>query len=275
MAKLFTVDAALCKKDGSCAKECPALLITQDNDDRLPTPIDRAERMCINCGHCAAICKTGAFKLNHVASEQFPLVDQEQIPTPAQAKTFLTGRRSIRAYQKQPVEQAKIAEIIDIARYAPSAVNIQPVQWLAIMDPQEVRRLTEIIVDWMRQVMAEQPEVARNTGMKPMVLDWEKGVDRICRSAPHIVVAHGPEADGSAQSACTIALAYLELAAFANGLGACWAGYFHSATAVYPPMGEALALPEGNKCYGAMLVGYPQHKFHRLPPRKEASIIWR
>ena len=275
MGKLFTVDAEKCRKDGACAKECPLLLISMDNEDKLPEPVENAEKQCIKCGHCASICRFGALKFSGSTPEQYPLVDLTQLPTAEQTKLLLTTRRSIRVYRKQPVEQVKLAEIIDAARYAPSGVNTQPVHWLVIMDPQEVRRLTEMVIGWMRLVITEQPDLARNMNMKQMVEDWDKGIDRICRNAPHVIVAHAPEAVGSSPSSCTIALTYLELAAYANGLGACWAGFFHSATTFYPPMAEALNLPAGHKCYGAMLLGYPQYKFHRLPPRKEASIIWK
>ena len=275
MEKLFTVDAEKCKKDGTCAKVCPLQLITLDNADKLPEPVGKAERQCINCGQCSAVCPKDALILRGLSPEQFPVVDYRQLPSEAQAKLFLTARRSVRVYKNQPVEQSKLAEIIDTARYAPSGVNSQPVHWLAVLEPQEVKRLAGLVIDWMRQIIVEQPEMARSFNMKRMVEEWEKGTDRICRNAPHVIVAHAPESVGSSQSSCTIALTYLELAAFANGLGACWAGFFHTATMLYQPMAEALKLPEGHKCFGAMLVGYPQYRYHRLPPRKEANITWR
>ena len=40
-------------------------------------------------------------------------------------------------------------------------------------------------------------------------------------------------------------------------------------------IGIALALPAGHQCFGAMMVGYPQHRYHRLPTRKTPNITWR
>jgi nitroreductase len=79
----------------------------------------------------------------------------------------------------------------------------------------------------------------------------------------------------SAQPACIIALTYLELAATAHGLGACWAGYFNAAATVYPPMMEALALPKDHQSFGTLMVGYPKYHYQRLPLRKEPKISWR
>jgi hypothetical protein len=40
-------------------------------------------------------------------------------------------------------------------------------------------------------------------------------------------------------------------------------------------MQKALALPEDHISFGAMMIGYPKYKYHRLPLRKEPQIIWR
>ena len=95
------------------------------------------------------------------------------------------------------------------------------------------------------------------------------------RIGPHVVVAHSQKQERSAPAAGTIALAHLELAAPSFGLGACWAGYFNAAANLWPPMLEALNLPEGHVSFGAMMVGYPKYKYQRLPLRNEAKIIWR
>lgn len=270
---LFAVDPQKCKHDGICVAVCPQKLIAIN--DQLPAPIERAEKQCINCGHCVAACPHGALTLNTMTPGECIEVNRKLLPSAEQVKHFLTARRSNRVYKNQPVERAILADIIDTARYAPTGVNLQPVNWLVIEDTSEVNRLAGLVIDWMRFVVKEEPEKARSLGMKRLVDNWDSGVDRICRGAPHVIVAHAAEAIISAQQSCTIALTYLELAALANGLGACWAGYFYAAANFYPPMKNALALPEGHQCFGAMLVGYPQYQYYRIPSRKKAAIIWR
>ena len=73
----------------------------------------------------------------------------------------------------------------------------------------------------------------------------------------------------------TIALTFLDLAAPTVGLGACWAGFFMMAAAQSPRLQEALALPEGHACCGALMIGYPKYGYHRLPTRKEPAVSWR
>ena len=272
---LFTINNTKCKRDGICAEECPMGIIVFRGGDALPSPVPGADKLCINCGHCVAVCPHGAFSLEVMNTEDCLPVQSELLPGPEQVKHFLASRRSIRTYKKQPVERAVLAKLIDTARYAPSGHNMQPVHWMVIEDPNEVKGLSALVVDWMRFVIKERPEFAQALHMDRVVGSWEKGEDRITRGAPHVVVAYGLENLPIAQSACTIALTYLELATYSLGLGACWAGYFSVAAAFYPPMAQALALPEGHQCYGAMMIGYPKHRYHRVPTRKEPAVTWR
>ena len=271
---LFSIDESKCKRDGVCVADCPLQLIQITGED-FPSPIEGAEQFCINCGHCVAICPHGALALKTMNPEECFPVTKEALPTPDQAKLLLTARRSIRTYKKQPVDRKVLNELIKIACYAPSGHNVQPVNWLVIEDPGEVQRLAGLVVDWMRFMMEAQPELARSFHFERVSKAWDIGLDNVCRSAPHIIVTHAPKENPLAQTSCTIALTYLELAAFGLGLGACWAGYFHLASLFYPPMSQALNLPEGHQCFGAMMVGYPQYHYHRVPKRNEAAITWR
>src|SRR5208283_3920089 len=110
-------------------------------------------------------------------------------------------------------------------------------------------------IDWLRSLLKETPDHALTMRMDRIVEAWDKGINRICRNAPHLIVAHGLSTLPASQSSCTIALAYLELAATSFGLGTCWAGYFNNAANFYPPLFKALALPQDNLPYGAMMIG--------------------
>ncbi|MDH3567247.1 MAG: nitroreductase family protein, partial [Desulfobacteraceae bacterium] len=111
--------------------------------------------------------------------------------------------------------------------------------------------------------------------LNQVVSFWEGGNDPICRNAPSVIVTHAHKDDGTAPTACTIALTYLELAASSFDLGACWAGYFNAAATFWPPMQKELGFPEGNVNFGSMMVGYPKFKYQRLPLRNDAEIMWR
>ena len=191
--------------------------------------------MCIKCGHCLAACPHGALSLQGMDVRDALPIRQESGLNPEQAAQFLRTRRSVRVYKDEPVPRELLAKVIDIARYAPSGRNSQPVEWLVIQDAKEVHRLAGLAIDWWRTLTREQLEQAGMIEYARLPEEWDRGIDHICRKAPHLIIAHGLPST-SVQTSCIIALTYLELAAFANGLGACWAGLLHRAIMQYAPL---------------------------------------
>ncbi len=55
----------------------------------------------------------------------------------------IKGRRSIRAFKSQNVSAEIIEKLIDAARWAPSAGNIQPWEFIIVRKPEIKRRLAE------------------------------------------------------------------------------------------------------------------------------------
>ncbi len=271
---LLTVDQEKCKQDRICLAVCPAKIIEFKTKEAFPTLINGGEELCIRCGHCVAVCPHGAMSHEIMKSEACTPIKDEWLVGPEQMEHSLRARRSIRVYKKKEVEHALLTRLVNIARFAPSGHNMQPVNWLVIYDRDDVRKMSGFVIEWMRHLIKEESPLAATLHMDRVVAAWEDGIDRICRDAPHVIVAYAPEDNRAAPQACTIALTYLELASASHKLGACWAGYFNAAANLWPPMQKALRLPDGHVSFGAMMMGYPKFKYHRLPLRNEAKMAW-
>jgi nitroreductase len=124
-------------------------------------------------------------------------------------------------------------------------------------------------------MIKEAPALAGTFDFDRVVALWDGGKDQICRNAPHLIIVHAAENAPWAQVDCILALAYAELIALPLGLGTTWAGFVMAATTFYPPLIETLNLPEGHKCFGVMMVGYPKLKFVRMPLRNPPAVAWR
>ncbi len=270
---LFEVDQDKCNKDGICAAECPLKIIDMKATG-MPAPVSGADTLCINCGHCVAVCPAGALSHRYLKPEDCLPLNKEWMLSPEQVEHFLRCRRSIRNYKKQPVDRAVIERLIHIARYAPSGHNRQPVKWQVIYEADDVRRLSGLVIDWMRFMIDKQPGIAAMMHFDLVVGAWALGVDTVSRGAPHLVLVNAEAADISAQSACTIAMTCFELAVMAFGLGACWNGFFNAAAMQWKPLKEALGLEKGQVNFGAMMLGYPKFKYHRMPERNAPEIRW-
>jgi nitroreductase/NAD-dependent dihydropyrimidine dehydrogenase PreA subunit len=271
----FTIDQEKCKRDGICAAECPARIIQINSPKDYPTPTADFERYCIVCGHCVTVCPSGAFSLDRLGPEDCPPIRQELSLSAAQAEQFLRSRRSVRSYLDRSVERDKLEKLLEIASLAPSARNMQPWHWLVIEDSNELRRLAGLVIEWMCAFIEQDPELAGNLGFPRVVASWEAGEDRICRGAPHLIVAHADKDWRYGPEDCALALSHLDLFAPCLGLGTCWAGFFYTAANAYPPLFMALGAPSEHKVYGAMMIGYPRFKYHRLPLRKPPRVTWK
>jgi nitroreductase len=270
---LFVVDPALCQADGICVAECPTRIIELAPGEATPRVPAEVEEFCRNCGHCVAVCPRGAVSLPAMRPGQLPRVRPDWSLGREQVGHFLRSRRSIRTYTAKPVNRETLANLIDLARFAPTASNRQPVRWVVLYEATEVRRAAGLVVDWMRAGLSSQAPAVRRSNERFISL-WESSLDVICRGAPHLIVACGPEDLPAAATDCAIALTYLELAAPSFGLGACWAGYVVAAARQWQPLQEALRLPEGHIVCGAMMIGHPRYRYYRLPLRNEARITW-
>jgi nitroreductase/NAD-dependent dihydropyrimidine dehydrogenase PreA subunit len=269
------INPALCTRDGLCVAECPLHLLELKTGAAVPTLVEGAQARCLRCGHCVAVCPHQALAMLDQKPEDFPPVDPAAPLDLETAERFLRSRRSIRVYQNREIEKGKLDKLLDLARYAPTGGNSQLIKYLVFSSREQVRDVAGEVVAMMRSLGQSNAALSEKYRWPRLIQAWEAGIDGITRNAPVLVCAYAPQAYNLAVVDATIALTYLDLAAPSLGLGTCWAGYVMLALAQWPPLQQKLALPEGQVCYGAMMIGYPKHKYYRLPVRQPADVEWR
>ena len=145
----------------------------------------------------------------------------------------IKNRYSVRAYKPVPVEDEKINEILEAARLAPTACNLQPFKFIVVHTKGKEEELTRIYRgSWFSQA--------------PLV---------ICAC---VVESEGwVRKDGANYSFIDLAIAvdHLVLAATDLGLGTCWVGAFDVKAAR-----EVLKLPDDIEPVIFIPLGYPDDK---------------
>ena len=270
---LLTIDTEKCTRCCLCVGDCPMRI--HDLTDEGPVLRAQNEELCIACGHCVVVCPHGALDLGPIKARACPDLDEALSFGPRETEQFLRSRRSIRQYKETRVEPETLSRLIRLATFAPSGHNSQPLHWLVLSGEAEVRAMASGVLDWMRHLEKAHPKTFALLHMDQVLKAAARGEDRVLRNAPHLVVVYAPNDNRFAPVASATALAYLELAAPSLGLGTCWAGYFAAAVKAFPPLAEALALPEGHEIHGAAMVGYPAVRYVKVPLRREPKIDWR
>jgi len=272
---IFEVDKKTCRGDGKCVEICPAGILRMNEKERVPEFIPGGEELCINCGHCFAFCPPGSIRLAGMGAADALRFDHSQLPGSDQLEMLLKGRRSIRTYKDDPVPGETIEKLLDLARYAPSGINRQPVNWAVISGKEKVREISGLVISWMEGLLDSGSQMAASLRFDRLVEAWKSGEDRICRRAPCLVIAYGLKDDVLAAQSCLISGTYLELAAFGSGLGACWAGYVNLAINESPEVRKSAGLSSRAAAGAVMMLGCPKYRYSRIPSRKPAKALWK
>ena len=232
------------------------------------------ESACISCGHCVAVCPTGAISVGSITPATSLEIKPDLTASIEEAEQIIRSRRSIRVYKNNFVPEEKIKKLIDIACHAPTASNSQLISWSVINSPEKVHEIARLVIEFFRTQMREGNSDNGRYRFEGLIAAWDGGHDMILRSAPALIIAHAPESHRFAAVDGSIALTCFDIAAPSLGLGACWAGFFMAAASLSPEIRKAVGIPEGNLCAGALMLGEPKFSYYRCPPRKQTNINW-
>ena len=165
-------------------------------------------------------------------------------------KELAQRRYSCRSYLSRQVEDEKIVHVLETARLAPSAKNLQPWHFVVIQEPESLTRIRSCYAgEWLE-------------------------------SAPMIIVACGDHkaawyrADGKNHTDIDVAIAidHLTLAAVDIGLATCWICNFDVIKCA-----KILQLPEGVEPLAMIPLGYPADQpdteRHHIKRKKLDEII--
>jgi nitroreductase/NAD-dependent dihydropyrimidine dehydrogenase PreA subunit len=274
MMDIIQINRDTCSRCGICALVCgPGVIhFTRNN---FPRPALDAEEECLRCSHCVIACPTGSLMHREIPLEQCGPLPQIPAITAEQCQYLLQSRRSVRVYNKKKVSRVVITRLIEMMRYTPTGHNNQSLQWLVIDSREELERIRNAGIEWLRWNIRKPRKSAPPINYSRILQHEENGYDELFRHTPVIIIAHGDKNNPLGVMEGSIALAYLNLAADVMGLGCCWCGFMSFMAGSFAPMQQCLKLPAGNKLYACMLLGYPRVGYYRLPLRRQPHIDWR
>ena len=139
-------------------------------------------------------------------------------------------RYSVRSYQKRPVEKEKLETILQAARLAPSAKNIQEWRFIVVQDTDTRKKL---------RVAANNQAFV---GEAPVVIVCCTAISDYVMRCGHLAYPID----------VAIAMEHMALQAVEEGLGTCWVGSFYE-----DQVKTILAIPATARVVELLTLGYP------------------
>lgn len=153
----------------------------------------------------------------------------------------LTRRRSVRSFSAKPVPSALIEKLIEAARFAPTARNIQPWEFIAVTG---------------KGMLQELSALAPN--------------GRFIADAACCIAVFCQETKYYLEDGCAATVNILT-AAHALGLGACWVA--GDKKDYCPKVAQMLAVPQGYKLVSLIAIGYPAENSGDPPKRPLSELL--
>jgi nitroreductase len=182
----------------------------------------------------------------------------------------ISGRRSIREYRNQAIDEKTIHRLIAAATQAPNAVNQQPWTFTVVRDQALLDQVSQAAKTHMVATMpAEMAPGARAAHFRTMLGD---PAFQIFYHAPVLILIAGNAPGPWIVEDCALAAENLMLMAYSLGLGSCWIGFAQSY--LNTPAGkQALGLLESSVPVAPIIVGKPRAAVAAVA-RKEPEVRW-
>ncbi len=284
------VDAKACLQCGACVQVCAIARVFEIRDG---SSVAVRPEACWGCGQCVSVCPVDAIDHDEFPFEKCPLINRGREPTAEQLTALLRARRSTRTFAERPVARDAVRDLVSISRWGPSAGNSQDVDWAAIDDRARITELSKATIDQIRLFsrLATNPivrpfirlllgrEMVKNAARSQRLGDdmlerWAQGRDPLFHNAPVVLVGHTRGRRPFARDDAVYAAYNLMLAAERQGLATCQIGIFQMALERSRKVRRMLGLSEGRNAQIVLVLGYPQHPFRRLVPRRTPELIW-
>ena len=178
----------------------------------------------------------------------------------------ITGRRAVREYLGQAVDEKLIRELINAAILAPSAMNQQPWTFTVVRDQSVLDRISR---EAKSHMLAAMPAGPHSDHFRSLLADPKF---HIFYHAPALILISAVEQSPWVLEDCALAAENLMLAAYAAGLGTCWIGFAQGYLNTSEGK-QVLGLPAACVPVAPIIVGRPKAAPPAVP-RKEPQIRW-
>jgi len=290
---MIHIDQERCKACGICGYICPRHITETIESDNSRVTIISSERLdlCMECGHCMAICPNEAIYVNGLNSKEFDPAKELDIDE-NQLLTLMKQRRSVRRYRKESVPRETLNRIIEAAHQSPTGTGRRTTGIIILDNPETIDMLSEMVYELYEKLDRNLQNpiarffIRRQVGQKMMntlqdfvmpgmrwYIRWyrENKSNEIMRDCPALMLFHSPILEPMGAENCLVTAFHAIFMAQVVGIGTCFNDLIPQACNRVPEIRRLLDLPKDREVYSSITLGYPKVKFKRTIPRRLAE----
>ena len=272
---MFNINKEKCIACKQCINDCPVNTISL-NDSKAEINNDR----CLKCGHCIAICPVEAVSTDNYNMNDVKPYDKGSFTIESENfLNFIKFRRSVRKFKRKDVEKEKILKIIESGRFTQTSTNNQDVSYIVLTEKlDEFKNLAYESLKKKGEYILENltPETEHLKNYATLWLHiYEKFKkdpilnDSLFFNAPvAIFVVSKTQLNGG------LASANMANMVEALGLGTFFSGFSTFASQDNKEIMKFLEIKDSKHLISCLVIGYPDVKYRRTTPRKDATIKW-
>ena len=289
--EMISIDEGRCTLCALCIPVCVRRIL----EEREGTVKVTDSTLCIQCGHCKAICPEDAPQLPFLNTEEFvPVHLQEDIPKPGQLMGFFRARRTIRIFKWKIPKKETLKKIIQAGRFAPTGANRQGLQYVVLHRAESIQTIRGMAIEALlklAQKIENATAKAQKTGetlpLKYQLMQFyptvwrnladlnKQGIDKLFYHAPALIIGHfNPSESVTPNMDPGLSAMQMLLMAEALELGTCLSGFTVFALEESSELRKTVQIPEGHQVPFAFMLGYPDVTFDRLVSRNPARVKW-
>jgi len=213
-------------------------------------------------------------------------IDREELPSPEQTMLLIKSRRSNRAISKKPVPSDLLDQILEAAHRAPTASNMQQVEFTLVTDPQKVQEVIALTIEIFKELGKKLTNPFLKLILKPMIpeaykylpyLDrlsneYNAGNDPILRNATALLLIHTPKQSRFGCQDSNLAYQNGSLMAESLGVTQFYTGFLCMALQQDKKNRIADLLGIKGKVHAGMGLGMPSFRFENYIDKKEIRV---
>jgi len=229
------------------------------------------------------VCSGDAIIHEHFPEGTVHEVQQDILPTPESLMELIRSRRSNRTITDREIPVAALSDIIEAARYAPTAENSRCIVVTLIENEKDIQAVEDATMIFflriakvlmfplllpitklcIRDLYNEVPELYRFEKL------WSKGRRPCTCNGKALLVFSAPKDYGFGWQDCNLAYQNASLMAESHGVSQIYMGLVQGAFKFFrcSKVSKLLHLPTGHQMYALMSLGMPAFRYTRYTER--------